>query len=195
MYNQTISHLCILICLFYTILFRCPNDSSIVACVYKQGVVTTETRPKTMYDTDSDNDDWAQDDSLIDPHVVFTLWALFHFEKHILKKSINSGLNDTFSLIFKQALINCAYNVLLRYSQNSSVDHSNLDAASDSSDIDDFEDDPCFPELIALIEQALEQLGGEVVPKLNWSCPRVYCLLDGILYTSLMYYEYLLLIL
>ena len=63
------------------------------------------------------------------------------------------------------------------------MDNSTLEATSTSSDAEDFEDDPCFPELIELIEQSLEELGGEVVPKLNWSCPRVSCLLDGFWYS------------
>lgn len=31
----------------------------------------------------------------------------------------------------------------------------------------------CFPELEAAMRSAIEELGGRVVPKLNWSCPKV----------------------
>ena len=32
---------------------------------------------------------------------------------------------------------------------------------------------PCFPELVEKIESAIAVLGGRVVPKLNWSTPKV----------------------
>ncbi len=30
-----------------------------------------------------------------------------------------------------------------------------------------------FPEVLAEVQQAIEVLGGTVIPKLNWSCPKV----------------------
>ena len=37
------------------------------------------------------------------------------------------------------------------------------------------EDSPRFPELEALVEAAIERLGGAVLPKLNWSAPKARC--------------------
>ena len=31
-----------------------------------------------------------------------------------------------------------------------------------------------FPEVVAEIREAIQSLGGHVVPKLNWSCPKVF---------------------
>jgi hypothetical protein len=30
-----------------------------------------------------------------------------------------------------------------------------------------------FPEVLAEVQQAIEVLGGTIIPKLNWSCPKV----------------------
>lgn len=32
-----------------------------------------------------------------------------------------------------------------------------------------------FPQVVAAIQHAIAALGGAVVPKLNWSCPKVLC--------------------
>ena len=30
-----------------------------------------------------------------------------------------------------------------------------------------------FPEVLAEVQQAIQNLGGTIIPKLNWSCPKV----------------------
>lgn len=34
-----------------------------------------------------------------------------------------------------------------------------------------------FPQVAATVQQAIAALGGAVIPKLNWSCPKVLCCL------------------
>jgi hypothetical protein len=63
-------------------------------------------------------------------------------------------------------------------------EHPDEDGAWSSSDDDESEDDSdadtvsgplrqfSFPQLNVQIEDAIQQLGGSVIPKLNWSCPK-----------------------
>lgn len=51
--------------------------------------------------------------------------------------------------------------------------HLEEDCSWSSDDNEDDDDDNyCFPELNAKIEEAIRQLGGAVMPKLNWSAPK-----------------------
>ncbi|KAA6426686.1 MAG: cell division cycle protein [Trebouxia sp. A1-2] len=43
---------------------------------------------------------------------------------------------------------------------------------SDFSDSDDPQTASHFPEVLAEVQQAIEVLGGTIIPKLNWSCPK-----------------------
>ena len=49
------------------------------------------------------------------------------------------------------------------------------EGGGDCESDEDSEPVPSFPELTQQISSAIESLGGSVLPKLNWSSPRVRC--------------------